>query len=416
MLYEFYNALWFLGLPFVKRYLRKRALKSPAYLDHWNERFGLPAVDPVKKVIWVHAVSVGETRAAQPIIEKLLEKFPEASLLVTQMTPTGRKTAEQLYPQAHIRYLPYDRTAYTAQFFADYQPMVGVLMETEIWPNLIFSAQQAKVPLFLVNGRLSEKSLKGYLKVASLIKPAVAALTGIAAQTQADADRLCQIGAREITVCGNSKYDVKPSASQLETGAMFQKRLHARQAWICASTREGEEALILKAWKPFSDNHALLVIVPRHPERFNQVKVLAETFGFNVQCRSDNQDVAPDTQVWIGDSMGELYAYYSVVQLAFIGGSLLPFGGQNLIEAASMNLPVIFGPHMFNFQQASEQAMAVNAAIEIDTAEQLVQTVTQLLTNHSHYNAMKQGTFTFTEIFQGASEKIVNYVVQHLDI
>ncbi|MBI3146730.1 MAG: 3-deoxy-D-manno-octulosonic acid transferase, partial [Pseudogulbenkiania sp.] len=244
-----YSGLWPLATPLIRRYLRKRAHKAPAYLEHWDERFGQRVEPAATGAIWVHAVSVGETRAALPLVAALRRRWPEAPLLITQMTPTGRATAEALYPDAEVRYLPYDYPHAVRTFFEGYRPRFGVLMETELWPNLIHAAHDHGTPLFLANARLSEKSLKGYRKVAWLMAPALRRFRAIAAQTGDDAVRLQQLGADEVSVCGNTKYDFTPPEAALALGELFRARIGARPVLVCASTRDGEEALILDAWR-----------------------------------------------------------------------------------------------------------------------------------------------------------------------
>ncbi|HJV06102.1 MAG TPA: lipid IV(A) 3-deoxy-D-manno-octulosonic acid transferase [Chromobacteriaceae bacterium] len=407
-----YSALWTLALPLVRRYLKKRAQKAPAYLQHWDERFGQPCHPRATGVIWVHAVSVGETRAALPLVNALRARWPEAPLLLTQMTPTGRATAEQLFPDAEVRYLPYDRPQAVRRFLQAYQPRFGVLMETELWPNLMHAAQQAHVPLFLVNARLSAKSLNGYRKIRGLIGPALAALTAIAAQSAGDAERLQQLGGPLPQVCGNTKYDFTPPADKLALGQIFRQRIGARPVLVCASTRDGEEALILQAWQEAADQlgDTLLVLVPRHPERFDSVAQLAENLGFPLQRRSDEQPLAPTTRVWLGDSMGELFAYYAAADVAFVGGSLLPLGGQNLIEPASIGVPVLFGPSMFNFTEASEHALAAGAARQVADAAQLVATIRQLLADSATRQNMHTAALAFTAAHRGACARIVTMI------
>ena len=291
-----YQLLWKIAPPLIRRYLRKRARLAPAYLQHWDERFGKPYPEPVQQAIWIHAVSVGETRAAAPVIAALRQHFPDALLLLTQMTPTGRETAEQLYPDAQCRYLPYDRPDYVAQFLREHQPLFGVLMETELWPNWVLGAHQAQVPLFLANARLSEKSLQGYQKAAPLFTPVMAKLRAVFAQTEADAERLRLLGAQQVSVCGNSKYDIAPPASALNLATDFKTRIGKRPVVVCGSTRVDKQGvdeaeLLLQAWKG-ADSNALLVLVPRHPERFEAVLQAALKLGFKVQKRSDGENLA----------------------------------------------------------------------------------------------------------------------------
>jgi 3-deoxy-D-manno-octulosonic-acid transferase len=412
-----YSGLWTLATPLIRRYLRKRARKAPAYLEHWDERFGQRVEPAATGAIWVHAVSVGETRAALPLVAALRRRWPEAPLLITQMTPTGRATAEVLYPDAEVRYLPYDYPRAVRRFFQSYRPRFGVLMETELWPNLIHAAHAQQVPLFLANARLSEKSLKGYRKVARLMAPALRRFRAIAAQTADDADRLQQLGADEVSVCGNTKYDFTPPEAALGLGATFRQRIGTRPVLVCASTRDGEEALILDAWRAAAARvgDTLLVIVPRHPERFGSVANLAEQQGFRVQRRSDDAAVSHDTQVWIGDSMGELFGYYAAADVAFVGGSLLPLGGQNLIEPASVGVPVLFGSSMFNFADASAKALEAGAALQVEDAASLVQQGLALLADPARRQAMSQAAQSFTAAHRGASERIVALIAHGLE-
>jgi len=410
-----YSALWPLLMPLVKRYLNKRARKAPAYLEHWDERFGrdLPRGDG-REVIWLHAVSVGETRAALPLVKLLRQQYPAARFVITQMTPTGRATALQLYPDAEIRYLPYDSAGNMRRFIAALRPKLGVLMETELWPNLLHACRAAGVPLFLVNARLSEKSLRGYRRIGPLIRPAMRALTAVAAQSEADAERLRQLGAARVQVCGNSKYDFTPPAEQLAVGQTFRQHIGNRPVWVCASTRDGEEALILQAWQAAPRGDALLLLVPRHPERFDSVATLAASMGLAVQRRSDGQPVSQGTQVWVGDSMGELFAYYAAADVAFVGGSLLDFGSQNLIEPASIGLPVLIGPSTYNFAEAASLALAAGAARQVADAQSLVSAALALLQDADARQLMREAGLAFTAQHRGASQRMLQLIRQQL--
>ncbi|MDC7713037.1 lipid IV(A) 3-deoxy-D-manno-octulosonic acid transferase [Vogesella sp. LYT5W] len=410
-----YSLLWPLATPLIRRYLRKRARQAPAYLEHWDERFGDVLPQAGGEVIWLHAVSVGETRAAQPLLARLREQYPQARFVITQMTPTGRATAEQLYPFAEIRYLPYDNARVMRRFVAALRPRCLILMETEIWPNLLHACAQAGVPAFLVNARLSEKSLRGYRRIGALIRPALQALTAVAAQSEDDAQRLVALGAANLRVCGNTKYDFTPPPAQLVLGAQFRERIGSRPVWLCASTRDGEEALILDAWRAAKVGDALLLLVPRHPERFATVAALAAEQGFAVQRRSEPQPVSRETQVWIGDSMGELFAYYAAADVAFVGGSLLDFGAQNLIEPASIGVPVLLGPSTYNFAEASRLALAAGAARQVSDAGELVALVLQLLADAPQRAAMRDAGLAFTAQHRGASARIVALLAGRLD-
>ena len=410
-----YSAAWYLATPFIRRYLKKRALQAPAYLEHWDERFGRALAPRAQGAIWVHAVSVGETRAALPLIVALRKEWPDAPLLITQMTPTGRACAIDLYgDQAEIRYLPYDYPGAVRRFVENYRPMFGVLMETEVWPNLIAAAHRAEIPLFLANARLSEKSFNGYRKVGSLIRASLSKLTAIAAQSPDDMQRLQRLGGQNLQICGNTKYDFSPPEAQLTLGEQFRARIGARKVLVCASTRQGEEALILRAWQG-RNTDCLLVLVPRHPERFSEVAALVAHAGLSVQMRSDGLAVKRETQVWIGDSMGEMFAYYRAADLVFIGGSLLPLGGQNLIEPASVGVPVLMGPSTYNFAQASRLAFEAGAALQVDDAGQMVDCANHLLTDENQCTNMRKAALEFSSAHRGASQCIVGMIKQRLD-
>jgi 3-deoxy-D-manno-octulosonic-acid transferase len=375
-----YTLLLAAATPLVLLRLVWRARKQPAYLQHVRQRFGFYGRKPSHPLIWLHAVSVGETRAAEPLVQALMAAHPQHQILLTHMTPTGRETSEQLFGERVLRcYAPYDLPGCTARFLRHFRPRVGVLLETELWPNLIHASREAGVPLYLVNARLSEGSARGYARVAGLTRDALAGLTAIGAQTDADAQRLKQLGAREVTVTGNLKFDRGPSARDLELGAHLRALFGAgeqgsqrrtRAVVLAASTREGEEELVLDAVAGLPQD-VLIVIVPRHPQRFDDVARLLESRGLKFQRRGENRRIAAHTRFVLGDSMGELFAYYTACDVAFIGGSLLPLGGQNLLEACAAGTPVLIGPHAFNFAEATRLAVEAGAAIQVQNAAEL---------------------------------------------
>lgn len=360
-----YTLLWLCALPFVLLRLAWRARRQPAYLGHLGERFGRYAGRAPLPVIWVHAVSVGETRAAEPLVRALLARWPDHTVLLTHMTPTGRETSESLFGgEARVLrcYLPYDLGMPCRRFLAHFRPRVGIVMETELWPTLLANCRARGVPVLLANGRLSERSARRYARWPTLTRMTLGALAAIGAQTEADARRLGELGASGVAVTGNIKFDISPPDALLALGARFRERVGGRRVLLAASTREGEEALILEAFRAQAPDDALLAIVPRHPQRFDEVARLVEASGFKVQRRSDETPVAADARVWLGDSMGEMFAYYAAADVALIGGSWLPFGGQNLIEACAVGTPVVLGPHTFNFTQVADLAIAAGAA------------------------------------------------------
>lgn len=405
-----YTLLWYLLTPFLLLRLLWRARKQPAYLKNLAERFGFYAQPVSSRLIWLHAVSVGETRAAQPLIDGLLAAFPEHILLLTCMTPTGRETGANVYQAWGGRviqaYLPYEYPWAITAFFKYFRPQFGVLMETEVWPNLLTQAVRHGVPVYLANARLSERSARGYARLASLLRPAFASLAGVMAQTDGDAQRLLAVGAEVVRVCGNLKFDVNPPPEKLELGKRWRSLLNERPVWLAASTREGEESLILDAWLAHGGANTLLVLVPRHPQRFGAVADLLRARGVNFGRRSQGLPTAA-MQVWLGDSMGEMPAYYAMANLAFVGGSLLPLGGQNLIEAAACACPVLIGPHTFNFRQATEDAIAAGAARRVADASSLVSDAANLLADQAALAGMRQAAGAFAAAHRGAAARML---------
>lgn len=405
-----YSLILYLITPLIWLRLLWRARKQPEYLQHLGERYGFYRQPAPEKLIWVHAVSVGETRAAQPLIEGLQTQWPGHRILLTGMTPTGRAAGQQVYGERVIQaYLPYDYPAAVDRFFSHFSPVFGVLMETEIWPNLLATAQARRVPVLLANARLSARSARGYGKLDALVRPAFAALSGVAAQTKGDAERIAALGASPVEICGNLKFDVTPSPENLALGQRWRAAIGQRPVWLAASTREGEELLIIAAWRQVATKNALLVLVPRHPQRFGEVAELLKQQGINAIRRSVSQPSA-ETQVWLGDSMGEMAAYYTLANLAFIGGSLLPLGGQNLIEAAACACPVLVGPHTFNFLQATEDAIAAGAARRVETPQALAAAVDGLLGNAAELAAMQTAARDFAQAHQGATQRMLTLI------
>ena len=407
-----YTLLLWLLLPYVLFHLLWRARKQPEYLKHIGERFGRYAVHTDKPVIWLHTVSVGETRAAATLVQRLREHYPDHQLLLTHTTPTGRATSEQLYGGDVIRvYLPYDYPFAVQRFLHHFQPRVGVLLETEVWFNLIHQSHVMQIPLLLLNARLSEKSAARYARFPRLTHRGLHELYIIAAQTDDDAQRLAGLSGRAVPTMGNLKFDIAPPKAMLELGAALRTQFGTqRPVFLAASTREGEEALLLDALLHADVGRLLVVIVPRHPQRFDEVATLIERHALRMQRRSANETIAADTQVVLGDSMGELFAYYAACDLAFIGGSLLAFGGQNLIEACAVGKPVLIGPHTYNFAQATEQAVASGAAMQVKHADDLVHQLNILLQDAAHLEQMGQAGMQFVSDNQGATGRALNHI------
>jgi len=413
-----YSLMWWLALPLVLGRLWWRGRREPGYRTHLGERLGFYGRKPEKRqTIMVHAVSVGETRAAEPLIDALLVARPDARILLTHMTPTGRATGKALFARHGDRviqsFLPYDTGFMVGRFLRHFEPALCILMETEVWPNLIHGCAGYKVPVALVNARLSERSLRRGRKFKGLMTDAARAITLVAAQTDADAERIASLGAPHVAVTGSIKFDVVPPQAALNTGAMLRARFAHRPVLLCASTREGEEALILDAYKAMDARPAgmLLVLVPRHPQRFDEVARLALDRGLTLARRS-NLPERVDTDVLLGDSMGEMFAYYAACDCAYIGGSLLPLGGQNLIEACALAKPVLVGEHTFNFLQATEEAVAAGAALRVPDAPSLLRTAAGLLDDDGRRAAMGAQALAFAARHRGATLRTVELLQQ----
>jgi 3-deoxy-D-manno-octulosonic-acid transferase len=419
-----YSSLWWLAMPAVLGRLWWRGHKEPGYRAHWDERLSLggPAAGE-RPTIMVHAVSVGETRASEPLIDALLLAYPESRILLTHMTPTGRATGRDLFAHHGERvvqaYLPYDTGWMTTRFLRRYRPRACILMETEVWPNLIHACTRQGVPIVLANARLSERSLKRGRKTGAVMIEAARSFTLVAAQTDADAARIASLGAPNVVVTGSVKFDIVPPPSALEKGAWLRTRIDGaarRLVFLCASTREGEEALILDAWRQNRDKpqNALLLLVPRHPQRFDEVAKLVEASGLTLARRSqldgDNTGAAIDADVLLGDSMGEMFAYYAACDCAYIGGSLLPLGGQNLIEACALGKPVMVGEHTFNFLDATIDAVDGGAALRVPDADALVREAARLLRDDAARAAMGARALAFAGRHRGATLRTVELV------
>jgi 3-deoxy-D-manno-octulosonic-acid transferase len=411
-----YSTLLYLVLPFVPLKLWWRGIKQPAYRQHWQERFGFYQFKSVKPVIWLHCVSVGETRAAEPLIKALLLTYPNHQILLSHTTPTGRDTSEQLFADSVQRvYLPYDLPFAVSRFLKHFQPKIGLLMETELWFNLIAACKKRDIPLLLLNARLSEKSAKGYAKLGRLVTNGLQSLNAVAAQTTNDATRLQMLGALNVTVSGNLKFDVKPPADAVEKGLKLRQLFIAnnqRIIFLAASTREGEEALILEATQ---DLNLLTIIVPRHPQRFDEVETLIKRAGLSYQRRSElTAPINENVQVILGDSMGELFSYYAACDFTFVGGSLLKFGGQNLIEAASMGKPILIGKYTHNFAEASRNAVRAGAAIQVKNVEYLRDRL-QYLQNHAEKREkMQQASLRFSQASTGTTARVMQLIATYL--
>lgn len=417
----FYTLLIYLALPFTPLKLLWRGIKQREYLHHWAERYGFYTQAISQPVIWLHCVSVGETRAAAPLVQALQAQYPQHQILLTHATPTGRATSEQLFGDRVLRaYLPYDAPCLVRRFVMHFKPVVGVLMETELWFNLIAACHAQQVPLLLLNARLSARSAKGYARVDALMRQGLQQLTCIAAQTQQDAERFNAFNAPNVSVMGNLKFDVTPPEDALSRGQYLRTLLgKERPVLLAASTRDGEEAMILDAVASAAIPNLLTVIVPRHPQRFDEVAQLLAKRGVSFCRRSEFSmgSVAadiPSNAVVLGDSMGEMFTYYAACDVALIGGSLLPLGGQNLLEAFAMGKPVLVGPHTFNFAEATDQAVAVCAAWRVQDTVSLSQALTDLMRNSAKQTAMGEAGLAFVARSKGATAQCLRLIQAHM--
>jgi 3-deoxy-D-manno-octulosonic-acid transferase len=403
-----YSILLYLLIPFALLRLVWRARHQPGYLHHIAERFGFYSVAVAPPVIWLHAVSVGETRAAEPLVEALRERWPDHRILLTHMTPTGRETGERVFGDSVSRcYLPYDLPFAVRRFLSHYRPRLGLLLETELWPNLIHACRAKSILLYLVNARLSERSARGYARFAGFTSATLGELVGVAAQTATDAQRLSALGAPHVAVCGNLKFDRSPRPQDLELGERFRRWFGARPVFLAASTREEEEEKVLAAVELAAVHGLLTVIVPRHPQRFDAVARLVAGRGLEYQRRSEGRPVAGNAAVLLGDSLGELYAYYAACDLAFIGGSLLPLGGQNLLEACAVGKPAVVGPYTFNFEEATRLAVEAGAALQVRDEKELGRVLKELLADRERRGRMGEAGLALMRQHQGAAQRIV---------
>ncbi len=379
-----YTGLLYLALPLALLRLYWRGRGDPGHRRRWTERLGF--VPPLLQVdcLWVHAVSVGETRAALPLIRALRVRYPTMPLLVTTTTLTGsRQVREALGDQAQHVYAPYDLPGAVRRFLQRTQPKLAVIMETELWPNLLHQCAATGVPVLVANVRLSERSARGYARIRRLTVAMLRDITLIAAQAEADAERFRALGAPRVRMTGNLKYDLTLPDGLSEQGQTTRRELFGekRRIWIAASTHAGEEELILEAFALIRPRwpELLLLLVPRHPERFDGVADLCRQQGFKLVRRGERRSCAPDTAVFLGDSMGELLLFYAAADLAFVGGSLVATGGHNVLEPALLGLPVLFGPHMFNFTEAGQRLLEAEAAWQVTDVADLATAVDRLL-------------------------------------
>lgn len=404
-----YTFLFYLILPFVFLRLIKRSIREPNYRKRFSERLGYYPLK-LDQCIWVHAVSMGETIAAIPLIKALKAAHPTLPLLVTTMTPSGSERVKTaLGDSVYHVYLPYDLPAAVSRFLNAMQPKIAIIMETELWPNLLAACCKRGIPTCLVNARLSAKSAGNYQNIAPLTRAMLNSLNIIAANGEQDATRFIALGAlqQKVVITGNIKFDLELPADLTQKSRVLREALgNERFIWIAASTHEGEEEVILAAHKKLREQyqHALLILVPRHADRFNDVALLCEQ-QFKVAKRSQEVPITNETAVYLGDTMGELLLMYGASDVAFVGGSLIPRGGHNILEPGALEKPVLTGPHLFNFAEISELFLAANAMVKVADGEALSQQLVMLAKNETQRVTMGQNGKQVVDANRGALER-----------
>lgn len=415
-----YTLILYLLTPIALLRLIWRGRRAPAYWQRWGERFGFITATEGAAPIWVHAVSVGEVQAAVPLLRALSKRYPDVPLLVTTTTPTGSEQVQNLF-EGRVRhvYMPYDLPGAVRRFLDSARPRLALIMETEIWPNLYHACSQRNIPVLLVNARLSARSAAGYRRVHRLTAATLGCLRGIAAQDRADAERLVELGAppERVKVTGSIKFDMQVPASLTERAAVLRRDWGVqRPIWIAASTHEGEDELVLDAHRQIRARypHALLVLVPRHPERFARVAALCREQGWNTVLRSEQVPTPTSAAVFVGDSMGELLLFFAAADVAFIGGSLIPHGGHNPLEASAQRVPVLFGPYMFNFELIAKLLLEAGAAREVGDSGQLADSVMNWLADPAARNIAGERGAAVVEANKGARDAVLAMVADAL--
>ncbi len=400
-----YTLLLWLGLPLIAGRLWLRGLREPGYARNPGERFGRYGGGVSRPLIWVHAVSVGEVRASAPLVSALRSAYPNHAVLVTCMTAAGREAIDRVFGSGVLAaYLPYDYPFAVRRFLEHFRPRLCVLMETEIWINLLAECRRLRLPVMLANGRMSLRSARAYRRLAPLTRAAFESLAAVCAQSEAEAMRFASLGAHHVQVAGNLKFDVEPDPTLVEAGAALKHALQGRKVLVLASTREGEERLLLRAFGNRLSEALLLIVIPRHPRRFDEVAGVIAGAGWRFARRSRNEPLA-GVQVLLGDTMGEMALYYAAADVAVIGGSFLPFGGQNLIEAGAIGTPVVIGPHTYNFSEAVRLATEAGAAIQVADAAAAADVALGLLENPERRAAMGKAGMALCAGHRGATAR-----------
>ncbi|HTR01004.1 MAG TPA: lipid IV(A) 3-deoxy-D-manno-octulosonic acid transferase [Candidatus Acidoferrum sp.] len=411
-----YSLLTLLALPLIFVRLWWRGRRNPAYRLRWRERLGGYVTPPLSQSCVVfHAVSVGEVHAAVPLVESFLRQHPQQSVVITTTTPTGSARVNELFgTRVHHVYLPYDLPWCLNGFFRQFRPALLVLLETELWPNLLARCERERCPMLLVNARLSAKSFASYQRIAGLTRDMLQRLAAVSAQATADGERFVQLGLprARLAINGSLKFDVSVQQDKIAQAQSWKSQWQGRPVWIAASTREGEDELVLQAHRQLLKQlpSALLVLVPRHPERFGLAVELAKQRGLSVVQRSSGIGVTPATQVLVGDTMGDMHLYYPLADVAFVGGSLVPTGCQNVIEAAALGLPVVTGPSLYNFQAASDALREAGAMQVVMDAGELAAKLAELLLQPQRRLAMANAARAVVAANIGATSRTLALV------
>lgn len=417
-----YSLLLYLAVPLIVLRLWLRARKAPAYAKRIGERFAWSATAFQQGGIWLHAVSVGESIAAAPIVKALQAQYPNLPITVTCMTPTGSEQIQKMFgTSVQHCYLPYDLPCTARRFLKQVQPHLAIVMETELWPNYINQCQRLNIPVVLANGRLSERSARGYARFPKLVAPMLKQLSALAVQTQVEAQRFIELGARAetVTVIGSIKYDLQV-AEQLPQQAQAlraQWQASARPVWIAASTHLGEDSSILAAHQQLLEEFpdAVLILVPRHPERFESVYGLCVEQGMHVQRRSSQAALSAAHQVLLGDTMGELMFLYGLADVALVGGSLIEHGGHNMLEPVALGKPTLTGPHYFNFLEIAEQLREAAGLQVVADSTELAQSVAHLWRHPEQARSMCQAAQQVLQRNQGALQRLLDIIQVQLE-
>jgi 3-deoxy-D-manno-octulosonic-acid transferase len=414
-----YTIILYLSFPMILLRLYWRSLKNPNYRSRIGERFGRVSIPAINNSLWLHTVSVGETQAAEPLVRKLQETYPDLQIVITTTTPTGADRVKKLFGDSVIHlYFPYDLPFAVRGFLNATRPKLLVMMETEIWPNLLAECELRGIPTVLANARLSERSAKGYARLGAFSRQTFGQIGMVAAQSPADAERFLGLGVQSdrVRVTGSIKFDIRVPAIVKEQAESLRRTWGGRPVWVAASTREGEEELILAAHRKVMQQlpQALLVIVPRHPERFDKIALLCQRDGFTYVRRSLNDLCRTETAVFLGDTMGELMLFLSAADVAFVGGSLVPTGGHNVLEPAALGLPVVFGPQMFNFAMISRMLLAENAAVEVSSYNDLARWVIDWLSDANLRATYGENALRVVEANRGAMDRLFDILQEYL--